>query len=62
MDVTFIFTSFIFAGIVLPTVGQQPFQALLVGVDHRTNVTSNTGKRIEKKIIGNICDIVVIYS
>jgi beta-glucuronidase len=38
-----VFTSCVFAGIVLPTLGQQPFQTLLVGLDRRTNVTSLDG-------------------
>ena len=37
------FTACLFAGIVLPTFGQQPFQTLLVGVDHRANVTNLDG-------------------
>jgi len=38
-----VFASFVCAGIVLPALGQQPFQTLLVGVDHRTSVTSLDG-------------------
>ena len=36
-------TSFVLTGVVLPVFGQQPFQTLLVGVDHRRNVTSLDG-------------------
>jgi len=36
-------TSLIFIGVVLPVFGQQPLQTLLVGVDHRSNVTSLDG-------------------
>ena len=35
-------TAFICLGLMLPAFGQQPFQTLLVGVDHRT-VTSLNG-------------------
>ena len=41
--VRLVFISSIFAGVVLPTLGQQPLQTLLVGVDHRTSVTSLDG-------------------
>ena len=41
--VRLVFISCIFAGVVLRTLGQQPLQTLLVGVDHRTGVTSLDG-------------------
>lgn len=41
--VRLVFISYIFAGIVFPTLGQQPLQTLLVGVDHGTDVTRLDG-------------------
>jgi len=38
-----VLASLVWVGIALPAVGQQPFQTLLVGVDHRSNVTSLDG-------------------
>jgi beta-glucuronidase len=41
--IRFVFAATVVMGIGIPAAGQQPFQTLLVGVDHRTNVTSLDG-------------------